>query len=177
MKFFLKKSHTNLSFIPHSIVLSMMIFVFIIVLLIKNNELPMFLTAIFVISIIVTYLIYRSEATTGLYINDASVFYKSCIKKININVNEIAGIKILPSYGWKQYGGYYRLKDSDKRLLYSAFILKELNDEIVAYERGDIWFINNFKDHIICSVIYEKNGIDFLKNMNPEIKIFETQED
>lgn len=40
-----------------------------------------------------------------------------------------------------------------------------------AYSQGDLWFNQEYRDFVICSVIYEKNAIDYLKSINPNMEI------
>ena len=143
----------------------------LIIIGLKHNEITVGLVFVCILSTFITFLLRRYYNSIGLYINGMNVYYKNIAKR-NININEIAGIKIIQSYGaGGKYRGFYPLKNRKGEMLYSAILLKTIFDEMYNYQQGDLWFNSNYKRQIICSVIYDKSTIDYLKILNPNIKI------
>ena len=168
--YFLKKSHVGIT--SHTIIIYIIIIVFVISKFIKDSELSMPLIFVVAFTTVITNVIVKYDNSIGLYINGMNIYYKN-IKAREIDFNEIVGVKIIQAYSAGKYRGFYPLKNQKGELLYSAIMLKSLTDEMCTYKKGDLWFNKDFKNYIICSVIYDKNAINYLKNINPNIKIIQ----
>lgn len=168
--YFLKKSHVSIT--PHVIIVYVLIIAFGIFKLVKDSQFSVVLFLVIAFSTVIVSLIIKYEHSVGLYINGMNVYYKN-LKTREIDINNICGVKIIQSYSVDKYKPFYPLKNHRGEFLYSAIILKSLTEEMVGYTKGDLWFVNDFKKHIICWVVYEKNAIDYLKDINPNIKIIQ----
>ena len=148
-KFFLRKTHVNISF--SVIVVYITIVILLIFIAINHNKIATGLVLIFIICTLITFLLVKYFSSIGLYINGKNIYYKN-FKTQYINCNQISGIKIIASYGvGGKFRGFYPLKDSRGEFLYSAIILKAISDEMLDYQKGDLWFNENYKKQIICS--------------------------
>lgn len=106
----------------------------------------------------------------GVYINCTNVYYKKMRYK-KVKVQDIAGVKVLRAYGASGYKGIYPIKESNGDKRYSAVFIRELQDGMQSYNRGDLWFNQEYRDFVICSVLYDKNAVDYLKSVNPDIEV------
>lgn len=127
--------------------------------------------AIGILSILtlITAVLVKYDKSIGVYIDDKQICYRG-VKKKYYNIGDIKGIKIIKSYSaGGKYRGFYELKDKNGDFLYTTFFLKQVNDEIKAYEKGDLWFAQEFKKQILCSSVYDKDAIKYIQEENPNI--------
>lgn len=168
-KYFLKKSHVSM--FTYIMVTYITMLVLLIIIALKHNEIIVSLAFVFVLSTFITLMASKYYASTGLYIDGTNVYYKNIITR-NVAVSDIAGIKIIQAYSAVgKYRGFYSLKNNKGELLFSAILLKRIDDKIRRYQKGDMWFNANYRGQIICSVVYDKDAIDYLKYLNPNIMI------
>lgn len=168
--FFLKKSYASV--IPHTIIAYVLVITFVVFKIARDKE--MSVTSVFSILFftIVLILIIKYDNSTGLYIKGINIYYRN-FKSNEISVEDIAGVKIIQAYSVGKYKTFYPIKNKRGEMLYSVFFLKSLTEEMYPYKKGDLWFNKEFKEHIICSTVYEQNVIDYLKDINPDIKIIQ----
>lgn len=168
--FFLKKSYVSV--IPHTIIAYVLVIAFVVFKTVIDKE--RYVTSVFSILIltIIVILIIRHDNATGLYIKGKNIYYKN-FKLNEISAEDIAGVKIIQAYSVSKYKTFYPIKNRRGEMLYSAFFLKTLSEEMYSYKKGDLWFNKEFKNYIICSTVYEQNVIDYLKDINPSIKIIQ----
>lgn len=67
--------------------------------------------------------------------------------------------------------GYNPIKESNGDKRYSAIFIRGLQDGMQSYNRGDLWFNQEYRDFVICFVLYDKNAVDYLKSVNPDIEV------
>ena len=131
-------------------------------------------TAVFAITavavVIFAIFVCRRVKSMGLYIDGADVYYKGMRRK-EINIYDIAGVKVLQAYGASRYKGIYPIKESNGDKRYSAIFIRGLQDGMQSYNRGDLWFNQEYREFVICSVLYDKNAVDYLKSINPDIEV------
>ena len=131
-------------------------------------------TAVFAIAavavVIIAIFVCRHVDSMGLYIDGTDVCYKGMRRK-EINVHDIAGVKVLQAYGASGYKGIYPIKESNGDKRYSAIFIRELQDGMQSYSRGDLWFNQEYREFVICSVLYDQNAIDYLKSINPDMEV------
>ncbi len=131
-------------------------------------------TAVFAIAavavVIFAIFVCRHVDSMGLYIDGTDVCYKGMRRK-EINIHDIAGVKVLQAYGASGYKGIYPIKESNGDKRYSAIFISELQDGMQSYSRGDLWFNQEYREFVICTVLYDKNAIDYLKSINPDIEV------
>ena len=124
--------------------------------------------------IIFTCLLIVNIHQAGLYIDGTSIYYKN-LKKKQIDVNEIAAIRIARA---TTYGGKYstgsNLRGIDGKQLYSMLFLKEYMGWWMPQQKdmSDCNFRTNFGEYIICSCVYDQSVIDYLLTLNPNIIVF-----
>lgn len=118
----------------------------------------------------VAVILIRFICSIGLYIEGPTIYYKG-LKKKWIDIYEIVGIKVEQAYGYHTYKGLHPLKTPKGEFLYSAIFLNSLTDEMHTHHGGDLWFFQEFRKHTICLTIYKKEAIDYLKTLNPRIRI------
>ena len=168
-KFFLKKSYL---FFAVSIYIGMaygIISLLLFLTVVRFQQTFLICSGIFLFITVLMVVSLKLNAA-GLYIDGRKVYYKNGAVR-TIDVNDIVGIKVIQAYGCGgKYRGFYPLT-SKGAPLYTAVILKEIVPTMYDYAKGDLWFNAEFKDQIICSVIYDKNAIDFLKGLNSTIEI------
>lgn len=168
-KFFLKKSHVS--------VIGFLIFAYItlfslgIFVAINRNGLFVHVCTFLFISLIVMLLLVNYYKTVGLYIVGEKIYYKNFMKQ-HIDSNEIKGIIIVRSYSaGGKYRGFYPLKDNNGNSLYTAILVKNITQDMIDFDKGDLWFIHNFKQHILTWAIYSEAAIGHLKLLGPNIEI------
>ena len=168
--FFLKKTHINSLISVYITLLYILIIVLIVAIALRYNEVSLGLVVVFISSTIAAFIAIKYFNSIGLYINDTNIRYKGILVR-NISVDDIAGIKILPAYSAGKYRGFYPLKDDKGNLLYAAIVLKTIDASMYNYQEGDLWFNSTYKKNIICSVTYDKDAVDYLKQINSKIEI------
>lgn len=168
--FFLKKSYDSV--IPHTIIAYVLVIAFVVFKIVRDKEMSVtsLLSILFFTAVLI--LVIKHDISTGLYIKGINMYYRN-FKSTKIYVEDIAGVKIIQAYSVSKYKTFYPIKNTKGEVLYSAFFLRSLTEEMYHYKKGDLWFNNEYKKHIICSTVYEQNAIDYLKNINPNIKIIQ----
>ena len=168
-KFFLKKSHVSV--IGFLILAYITLFVLGIFIAINRNELFVHVCTFLFVFFIVILLIVNYYKTVGLYIVEEKIYYKNFRKK-HINPREIKGVIIIRSYSaGGKYRGFYPLKDNNGNSLYTAIFIRNITQDMLHFEKGDLWFIQNFKQYILTWIIYSEAAINHLKSLEPNIEI------
>lgn len=167
-QYFLKKSHINISAYVILIYITMVIVLLMIGL--RQAKVTIGLASTFVFSTAMALLLMKYYNSIGLYIDNMNVYYKG-LRIQNIDITMIAGIKIIQSYSTGKYRGFYPVKNRKEGCLYSAILLRSITDDMYNYQKGDLWFNADYKKQIICSVVYDKNAVDYLTGINFNIKI------
>ena len=127
---------------------------------------------VYIIIIIVSYYIDNS----GIYIKNNEV-YNKFIKCRKVDINSIAGIKIINADNMSLYGGAYlnkctlNKKEITKETLKTMICVKGIKEEMNK-SCGDFLFKTNFKDEILFWTIYDKDFVNFLIDKNKNIKLF-----
>ena len=168
--FFLKNSYVSV--IPHTIIAYLLVISFIVFKIAKGKELSVESVFSIVFFTVVLILIIKYDNSTGLYIKGIDIYYKN-LKSNKISIHDIVGVKIIQAYSVGKYQTFYPIKNKRGEVIYSAFFLKSLTEEMFSYKKGDLWFNKDFKNHIICSTVYEQNAINYLKDTNPGIKVIQ----
>lgn len=165
-KFFLKKTHRDISIYLLSFyaIFLMVSFLFFI----SFNVFKFTVVLIVMVFSFCMFLCIKVCRSNGLYINDKSLYYK-CIGKTYINLDRIVGIKIMPAYTSGKYRNFYQMKNSNGELLYSVALLHTLSSKMYNFEKGDLWFNKAFQKCIICTVTYNKEAMEYLKGIKPNI--------
>ena len=89
-----------------------------------------------------------------------------------VNPKEIKGIIIIRSYSaGGKYRGFYPLKDKNGNNLYTTILVKNIMRDMIHFDKGDIWFIQNFKQHILTWATYSESVVNYLKILEPSIEI------
>jgi len=164
--YFLKKSH--LGIIQHIIAIYIIFGILLVTAWLRSEDVRLVIVLIVITATASVTL--QHEKSSGLYISGTTLIYKNVQRK-NIDVLNIAGIKVMPAYGTTKYTGFSQLKDSNGNALYSAIFLKVVTNEMRLFQKGDIWFKSTYKKQILCSTIYERSAIDYLKILNPNIEL------
>ena len=100
------------------------------------------------------------------------MYYRN-FKSTKINVEDIVGVKIIQAYSCSENKPFYPIKNAKGEMLYSAAFLRSVTEEMYHYKDGDLWFNREYRKHIICWTIYEQDAIDYLKDINPNIKVIQ----
>lgn len=114
--------------------------------------------------------VYKCIENAGLYIVDTDVYYKG-VRRKKFKIQHIAGVKVLKTYAALKHRGFYPIIENNGDGRYFAIFLSEVKDVMRGYSQGDLWFNQEYRDFVICSGIYEKNAIDYLKSINPNMEI------
>lgn len=167
--YFLKKTHIPVS--AYLILTYATLCVLLLIITVNNRNMILgCLMILFAITILLFALI-KLYNGKGVYIDNDKVYYKN-IKKQIINIESIKGIKVVKAYTAKgKYGGFYPLRDREGNELYTIVLLKNITEDMINFSEGDLWFIQEFKNQIFCSAVYEEDAIEYLKLLNPNIKI------
>ena len=170
-EYFLKHSHLSIT-ITIYIALSYIIITMLLCLVAIKFTRTIFPYVLIVLLGLFTTLLLRHINIMGLYINDTNIYYKNW-KSHRIDIEEIAGVKVIQSYSTGgKYKGFYALT-SENGPLYTAIILNEVLDTMHSFSKGDLWFNSKYKKQVICSVTYNKAAIEYLIKMNPSIRIID----
>ena len=99
----------------------------------------------------------------GIYINDDKVYYKT-IKRKEVDINSIVGIKIIKSEGqvniaWSSFD----MKDKEGKNLYSIMFLSRIEDGMKEYPYGDLEFKRDYRKSIVMQSVYDEKLIDYFK--------------
>ena len=105
----------------------------------------------------------------GLYIRQGEVYYKT-LRERSIDVQEIAGIKIMQEYVHTETG-FYPQTDRHGNPLFSITLLRSLDGEMYTHDRDDITFRHKFWRHVIGYAVYDKEAVEYLLYLNPKIEI------
>ena len=169
------KSFTSKSHIPSSTLIHYLSAITLFIVLgfgIRFKEYIYHSFCIIVFVLILTHFLIKWDRSTGLYIDNDTVYYKFFKKNI-INIADVVAIKITPAIsagGNKQR--LYPLKDGDGNPLYSMMFLKEVTDGMKSANSGDLFFQYNYEDSVIFYVTYDQSVIDYLLTLNPNIIVF-----
>ena len=136
-----------------------------------------YFAALFAGLLILTIILYKRTIREGLYVFSGCLFYQSFIKKHQIQPSFISAIKITPSltidaYPLRIYGLLKPLKKGGA-IQYTMFLLQAKDERIRKYVGGDLVFLNSFRKEIICRCIYDKETIDYLLTLNPDIVVWQ----
>ncbi len=134
-----------------------------------NNTWPICL-ALSVVSGILLYMLCRARKASGLYITNDGLYYKGFFSSKKIIPEEIAGIKIVKSCTESIFLSY-ELKDKNNQTLYNAIFLSTVIPEMSSYNVSDLYFQRRYRKHIICSVIYDQELINYIEKLNPQVMI------
>lgn len=138
---------------------------------IKRQELLVYVCALLFITLIFLILLVNYYKAVGLYIIGDNIYYKK-IRKQYINPKEIKGIKIICSYSaGGKYRGFYPIKDNRGNSLYTAIFVKDITQEMIHFDKGDLWFIQKFKQHILAWTVYSEDAVNYLKTLEPDIEV------
>lgn len=149
------------------------IFVLGVIIAIKRHELIGYICVSLFIIFDVLILLIKYYKFQGLYITENKIYYKST-KKVDIRIKDVKGIIKIQAYSsGGKYRGFYPLSDNKGNKLYTAVFVKNITDEMLQFNKGDLWFIQKFKQDILTWSIYSEDAIVFLKENNPDIIIKE----
>lgn len=126
--------------------------------------------AVFALHTAFTGTLYFITSKWGLYIWRGQVYYKT-LREHRINLQEIAGIKIAQEYIPIVTKTPTALTDSHGKPLYSIAVLRSLREEMRAFNGSELAFHNQFRHDIICYAVYDKDAVEYLLHLNPNIEI------
>ena len=114
----------------------------------------------------------RMGVKSGLHIEDNYVFYKFFSKK-EIDISSIAAIKICQVYRLGgRFMGYYPMKNENGEIVYSMFLMSKIDEKMINHDFNNVDFKSEYRGcYIICEVIYDREAANYLKTLNPNIKI------
>lgn len=166
--FFLKYRRKN-NFIFEIVLLLIVVLLCAIYYIVHNK-----LSIANIISIIIVLLFFPLEiklSVSGLYINNDNLCFKRLFSK-TISAKEIKCIRLSPDFT-KGFTGLEYLKDKNGNILYCMDFYASLyvKDEMNGYD-----FIENLKrlfvEKHLGSCIYNKEALDYILSLNPDIKVF-----
>lgn len=105
----------------------------------------------------------------GLYIQQGRVYYKDWRER-SIDVQEIVGIKIMQAYRHAHLC-CGPLTDRQGDPLFMIILLRSLDDEMYTHRVDDVYFREEFRQHVICYAVYDKEAVEYLLYLNPNIEI------
>ncbi len=107
----------------------------------------------------------------GIIINDNEVYEDAFFKKRRrINLNEIAGLVIIPEYE-ENRNIHYLIESKKGKTGYTMYWLDSVNDEMYNFKQYSFCFYNEFKKNIKYQCVYDKEAVDYLLTLNPDIKL------
>lgn len=106
----------------------------------------------------------------GLYIQQEQISYRT-LRHRSIAAHDIIAIKLMPAYFCVHDMGNYLLTDSNRNPLYSIMLLRSLREEMRTFQGDDIEFRQKFWRDIICFSVYDKEAVEYLLYLNPNIEI------
>ncbi len=69
--------------------------------------------------------------------------------------------------------GFYPLKDKYGKQIYTAIFLKEIIPDMYKFKKGDLWFVQKYKKHILCRAVHDDKIVSGIKLLNHKIEIIE----
>lgn len=163
--FFLKQSYSG-----YSVKVLYLYIVFALIPLFANPPLKAYkLIALFILNTAFAGMLHFITKQWGLYICRGDVYYKT-LRERRIDVQEIAGVKIMPTYYYSKFS-HGVLKDSQGSPCYSVTLLRSLQEEMYTYEGSDADFQHDLHRNVICSAVYGKEAVEYLLHLNPNIEI------
>ncbi len=113
--------------------------------------------------------LFQLSRKAGLYIYQNDVCYKT-LRKRSIDVQKIAGIKIIPSYVYLR-PIYCPLTDLRGKPLFTIILLSSMQEGMHSFHESDTEFMQTFRRDIICFSVYDKAAVEYLLYLNPNIEI------
>ena len=116
------------------------------------------------------------EKRAGILVCEETLFQVSLTKKVPIDTQEIAAVKIARAEVVEPnlkatYLSYVSLSSKDGTPLYSMFLLRQCDDATLRHSSGDEHFYLFRRKYIIEKCIYNQAIIDFLTARNPNLLI------
>lgn len=137
----------------------------------RNKELSLPVLVILISSTLIIGFFIKRICAMGLYVYDKQILIKGMFKTRSIDIKSIAGIKITQVYVASGRGSYSPLMSLKGEVFFSAILLNSVTGEMRHHQKGDLEFIQRFNKYVICSVSYQKEVIEYLKKLNPRIRI------
>ena len=110
----------------------------------------------------------RFDYVSGLIIDNNKLIYIGLISKKNINIHSIKCIRF-----YSEYVLYDYLRDKDGNILYCVDFYASLYEKD---EMNSLEFIEEIKRSFVekklASCIYDKEALDYILSLNPDIKVF-----
>lgn len=163
-EFFLKQDHYRVSSLVYSYALIAAIFAY--------GEYCMrdyFFAALLIFHTVFSGVLLFFMCKWGLYIQQGQVYYKAW-RECSIDVQEIVGIKIMQEYVKAAYG-YSPVTDLRGNPLFSITLLRSLDGEMYTFDENDVYFRQKFRRDVICYAVYDKEAVEYLLYLNPNIEI------
>lgn len=167
-KFFAKSSHTDNFYA--ALLGHLFISIFLIMLLSETTTAFIISTVIQVAISALLLWFERYNKNAGVYIDGSNIVYKG-IRSRKIDVNKIAAIKIIQETKSGGYSGLPVPITKEGKPLFLAILLsgkEELMQDPWKYESN---FISEFKEYYIASFAYNKEVVDYLCSLKPDIEI------
>lgn len=136
----------------------------------KHRETLSICSLINIVSVCLLYLLCRARRNSGIYIDTDKIYYRAFFIKKEILPSDIAGIKIIRSCIEGIYLSH-ELKDADKKQLYNIILLNTVVSGMYNYDASDLYFQRRYRKYVLCSVIYDKELVEYIEELNPNIII------
>lgn len=97
------------------------------------------------------------------------MYYKDWRER-SIDVQEIVGIKIMQAY---RHAHLCRIPLTDRQgnPLFTIILLRSLDKNMYTHRVDDVYFREEFRRHVICYAVYDKEAVEYLLYLNPNIEI------
>ena len=106
----------------------------------------------------------------GLYIDGKDVTIKRAFTAKKIDPRDIVAIKILQAY--------YETRLTSGPVIgengapeFTAYLLKSVSNDMCRFQGRDTRFFRMYDKHIICTIVSDLEAIEYLKTLNPRIRI------
>lgn len=161
------------SYIPLPIILLIPYASFVVPLIgtaFKLRSIPVGVLIFVVLATLITVPLCIRIPSMGLYIDGKDVTIKRAFTAKKIDPRDIVAIKILQAY--------YEMRLSSGPVFgangapeYTAYLLKSVTNDMCRFRGRDTRFFRMYDKHIICTIVSDLEAIEYLKTLNPRIRI------
>ncbi len=108
---------------------------------------------------------------TLVIVDEAGVCIESISTgRLRVDVRIFAGIVIMPEYMYDETGHLELVFKHDKPAYFMLWV-DAIDDEMYTFDKHSHAFFRKYKKNIICQSVYNKEAVDLLLTLNPDIKL------
>ena len=165
-KFYLKFSNLESIFFERAAYITIVIGIMIV--LGESKKLLPYAISAFVVLTVLLWCLEKNFRESGFYIDGENVYYKN-FRTNNIDMTKVVAIKITHETIENRYGNKRLYKNGTPQ--FTATLLSSTDPKMYDPYLYDSHFFSRFNKCCICTFVYDKEAIDYLCTLNPDIVV------